>query len=122
MSVVPISQAECLAHDLSGDYDLLMSTQVAAELPAICTINQDAYLVVKGTENISSAIFSNLVFFMCSALYHVSYLISLFCIHFSTYNRKMHQCISVTIVFSLHKNLAMPFNLTLISRLLKFSQ
>lgn len=72
MSVVPISQAERLDHDLSGDYDLLMSIHVATELPAICTINQVAYFIVKGTENISSAIFSNLVFFMFSPLYHVS--------------------------------------------------
>lgn len=73
MSLVPISQAERLAHNLSGDYNLLISIQVATELPAICTINQLAYSVVKGAENISSAIFSNLVFFMFSPLYHVSY-------------------------------------------------
>lgn len=64
MSAVPIAQAEYLNHNLSGDYDLLMSFQVATELPAICTINRVAYLVVKGTENTSSAIFSNLVSFM----------------------------------------------------------
>lgn len=124
MSPVPISQAERLAHNLSGDYNLLISIQVATELPAICTINQLAYSVVKGTENISSAIFSNLVFFMFPPLYHFSYLISLFCIHFSTHNGKIYRCFSVTVIFffSLHRNLAMPFNLTSMSKLLKFSQ
>lgn len=78
MSLVPISQAERLDHNLSDDYNLLITIQVATELPAICTIHQLAFLVVKGTENSSSAIFSNLVFFMFPPLCHVSYLISLF--------------------------------------------
>lgn len=116
---VLISKAEHSGHYLSGDYALLMFIQVATELPAICTINQVAYLVVKGTENTSSAIFSNLVFFVVSPLYHVSYLISLFCIHLFTHIRKIHQYM----YFSLHKNLAIPFNSTLIKRILrKFSQ
>lgn len=68
MSAVPIAREEYLNHNLSGDYDLLMSIQVATELPAICTINRVAYLVVKGMENTSSAIFSNLVFFMFAIL------------------------------------------------------
>ena len=51
----------------------------------------------------------------------VSYLIPLFYINFPLTVEKIQQCISVIIVFSLHKNLLMPFNLTLISSLLKFS-
>lgn len=70
----------------------------------------------------SAQLFFPIWCFSCLPFHYVSYLISLFCIQFSIHNRKIHQCISVTTVFTLHKNLAMPFNLTLISRILKFSQ
>ena len=72
-------------HNLPGDYDLLMSIQVATELPATCTINQVAYLVGKGTENISSVTFSNLVFFMFAIL--LCWLLNIFVLY-SLFNSK----------------------------------
>lgn len=121
ISVIPISLAKRLDHILSGDYDLLMSIHVATELPAICTVNQIVYLVLR-EQKTSTQLFFPVWYFSCfSHCINVSYLIPLFYIHFPLIVEKIQQCISVIINFSLHKNLLMPFNLTLIIRLLKFS-